>query len=105
MAPNPDRLDFLFGMVLVLAVATTWAVPPIAESYSAEPIRPRETMYRLEYWRASSANSPRLPQDRLRGLGCCLSGRIFPVALLLFGKSRGHVFLRPPGTKCFHHCP
>jgi hypothetical protein len=83
MAPNPDRLDFLFGMVLVLAVATTWAVPPNAEGDSAEPVRPRETTYRPEYWRVSSANSPRLPQDRLRGLGSCLGGRVFPAALLV----------------------
>src|SRR5215831_9619965 len=79
MAPNPDRRDFLFGMVLALAVATTWAVLPNAESDSAEPIRPSETLYRPEYWRAFSANSPRLPQDRLRGLGCCLGAHGPPV--------------------------
>jgi hypothetical protein len=27
MAPKPDRLAFIFGMVLAIAVVTTWAGP------------------------------------------------------------------------------
>ena len=83
MAPKPDRLAFIFGMVLAIAVVTTWAAPLNPEQNSVAPIPPRETIYRPEHWRAYSANSPRLPQDRLRGLGCCVGGRSFPVALLL----------------------
>ncbi len=54
MAPKPDRLAFVFGMVLAIAVAivaiTTWAAPPNPESVSAAPIPPRETIYRPERW-------------------------------------------------------
>jgi hypothetical protein len=83
MALKPDRLALIFGMVLAMAVVTTWATPLNPESDSVAPIPPRETIYRPEHWRVYSASSPRLPQDRLRGLGCCLGGRLFPAALLL----------------------
>jgi hypothetical protein len=82
MARKPDRLALIFVTVLAMAVVTAWATP-VPESNSVAPIRPRETIYRPEYWRAYSANSPRLPQERLRGLGCCLGGRFFPPALLV----------------------
>ena len=78
MAPKPDRLAFIFGMVLAIPVVTTWAAPLNPEQNLVAPIPPRETIYRPEHWRAYSANSPRLPQDRLRGLGCCVGGRFFP---------------------------
>jgi hypothetical protein len=52
MAPKPDRLVFVFGMVLAMAVTilaiTTWAAPPKPESDSAAPISPRQTIYRTE---------------------------------------------------------
>jgi hypothetical protein len=83
MAPKPDRLALIFGMVLAMAVVTTWAASLNSETDSVVPIPPRETIYRPEHWRVYSANSPRLPQDRLRGLGCCLGGRLFTAALLL----------------------
>jgi hypothetical protein len=54
MAPKADRLAFVFGMVLALAVTilaiTTWAAPPNPESDSATPIPPRGTIYRPERW-------------------------------------------------------
>jgi hypothetical protein len=54
MAPKPDRLAFVFGMVLAMVVTilaiTTWAAPPNPESDSAAPIPPRETIYRPERW-------------------------------------------------------
>jgi hypothetical protein len=54
MAPKPDRLVFVFGMVLAMAVTilaiTTWAAPPTPESDSAAPISPRQTIYRPERW-------------------------------------------------------
>jgi hypothetical protein len=83
MAPKPDRLAFIFGMVLAIAMVTTWAASLNTEQNSVAPIPPRETTYRPEHWRVYSANSPRLPQDRRRGLGCCVGGRFFPAALLL----------------------
>jgi hypothetical protein len=86
MAQEPG-FAFSFGVVLAMAVVilaiTTWAAPLDPESDSVAPIPPRETIYRPEHWRVYSANSPRPPQDRLRGLGCCLGGRLFPAALLL----------------------
>jgi hypothetical protein len=49
MAPKPDRLVFVFGMVLAMAVTilaiTTWAAPPKPESDSAAPISARQTIY------------------------------------------------------------
>jgi len=52
MAPKPDRLLFVFGMVVAMAVTilaiTTWAAPPNPESDSAAPISPRQTIYRPE---------------------------------------------------------
>ena len=83
MAPKPDRLALIFGMVLVMAMIATWTAPLNPESESVAPIPPKETIYRPEHWRVYSTNSPRLPQDRLRGLGCCLGGRLFPAALLV----------------------
>jgi hypothetical protein len=54
MAPKPDRLAFVFGMVLAMAMTilafTTWAGPPDSESESAAPIPPRETIYRPQHW-------------------------------------------------------
>jgi hypothetical protein len=54
MAPKPDRLVFVFGMVLAMAVTivaiTTWAAPPKPESDSAASISPRQTIYRTERW-------------------------------------------------------
>jgi hypothetical protein len=50
MAPKPDRLAFIFGMVLAMAVTipaiTTWAAPPDSDSDWAAPIPARETIYR-----------------------------------------------------------
>jgi hypothetical protein len=84
MALKPDGLLALtFGMVLAIAVSTMWLAPLNPESDSVAPMPPRETTYRPEDWRVYSARSPRLSQDRLRGLGCCLGGRLFPAALLL----------------------
>jgi hypothetical protein len=41
---KPHGLEFIFGMVLAMAVTTlaitTWAAPPNSESYSAAPISP-----------------------------------------------------------------
>jgi len=52
MAPKPDRLVWVFGMVLAMAVTilaiTTWAAPPKPGSDSAAPISPRQTIYRPE---------------------------------------------------------
>ena len=52
MAPKPDRLMLVFGMVLAMAVTilaiTTWAAPLNPESDSAAPISPRQTIYRTE---------------------------------------------------------
>jgi hypothetical protein len=76
MAPKPDRLAFIFGMVLAIAMVTTWAASLNTEQNSVAPIPPRETTYRPEHWRVYSANSP-------RRLGCCVGGRFFPAALLL----------------------
>jgi hypothetical protein len=54
MAPKPDRLVFVFGMVLAMAVTilaiTTWAASPKSEGDSAAPISPRQTIYRPERW-------------------------------------------------------
>ena len=54
MAPKPDGLVFVFGMVLAMAVTilaiTTWAAPPTPDSDSAAPISPRQTIYRPERW-------------------------------------------------------
>ena len=50
MALQPHRLEFIFGMVLAMAVTiltiTTWAAPPNPESDSAAPIPP---IYRPYY--------------------------------------------------------
>jgi hypothetical protein len=54
MARKSDRLAFVFGMVLAVALTivaiTTWAAPPNPESDSAAPTPPRETIYRPERW-------------------------------------------------------
>jgi hypothetical protein len=53
MAPKPDRLAFIFGMVVAMAVTilaiTTWAAPPEPEGDSAAPIPPRQTIYRPDH--------------------------------------------------------
>lgn len=53
MTPKPDRLAFIFGMALAMAmtvlVITTWAGPPAPESDSAGPIPPKETIYRPQH--------------------------------------------------------
>jgi hypothetical protein len=50
---TPHRLEFIFGMVLAMAVTilaiTTWAAPPNPESDSAVPLSPREMIYRPEH--------------------------------------------------------
>jgi hypothetical protein len=47
------RLEFIFGMVLAMAVTiltiTTWAAPPHPESNSAASLSLRETIYRPEH--------------------------------------------------------
>ena len=52
MALKPHKLEFIFGMVLAMAVTilaiTTWAAPPSPESDSAASISPRQTIYRPE---------------------------------------------------------
>jgi hypothetical protein len=54
MARKPDRLAFVFAMVLAMAItilaSKTWADPPDPDSDSAAPIPPRETIYRPERW-------------------------------------------------------
>ena len=54
MAPKPDRLVFVFWMVVAMAATilaiTTWAAPPSPESDSAASISPRQTIYRSERW-------------------------------------------------------
>ena len=53
MAPKPDRLVYVFGMVVAMAVTilaiTTWAAPPSPESDSAASISPRQTIYRPDH--------------------------------------------------------
>jgi hypothetical protein len=48
---KPHRLEFIFGMVLAMAVTilaiTTWAAPSNPESASAAPIPP---IYRPNHW-------------------------------------------------------
>src|SRR5262245_36071543 len=54
MARKPDRLAFVFAMVLAVAITVltikTWAGPPAPDSDSAAPIPPRETIYRPQHW-------------------------------------------------------
>ena len=54
MALKPDRLAFVFGMALAMAMTIlamrTWAGPPNPESDSAAPIAPSETIYRPQHW-------------------------------------------------------
>jgi hypothetical protein len=53
MAPKPDRLAFVFGLALAMAMTilaiTTWAGPPNSDSESAAPIPPHETIYRPQH--------------------------------------------------------
>ena len=53
MTPKPDRLAFIFGMAVAMAMTilaiTTWAAPPNPESDSAAPLSPREMIYRPEH--------------------------------------------------------
>jgi hypothetical protein len=44
MAPEPDRLALIYGMVLAMAMVTTWVAPLNSESDSVAPIPPRETI-------------------------------------------------------------
>jgi hypothetical protein len=48
---KPHRLEFIFGMVLAMAVTilaiTAWAAPSNPESDSAAPIPP---IYRSQHW-------------------------------------------------------
>ena len=48
MALQPHRLEFIFGMVLAMAVTIlairTWAAPPNPESDSAMSLFPREDL-------------------------------------------------------------
>ena len=46
MAPKPDRLAFIFEMVLAIAMVATWAASLNTEQNSVAPIPPRETTYR-----------------------------------------------------------
>jgi hypothetical protein len=54
MARKPDRLAYVFAMVLAMAMTVltikTWAGPPAPDSDSAAPIPPRETIYRPQHW-------------------------------------------------------
>src|SRR5215813_13007145 len=54
MARKPDRLAFVFAMVIAMAMTVlavkTWAGPPAPDSDSAAPIPPRETIYRPQHW-------------------------------------------------------
>jgi hypothetical protein len=56
MAFQPHRLEFIFGMVLAVAVSilaiTTWAFSLNPESDSAAPIPPSEAIYRAQHWNA-----------------------------------------------------
>ncbi len=53
MTPKPDRLAFIFGMAVAMAMTilaiTTWAAPPNPESDSVAPIPPRQTIYRPDH--------------------------------------------------------
>jgi len=65
LAPKPDRLAFISGMVLAMAVTvaaiTTWAAPLDPESKSAAPIPPWEMIY-LEFMQADHALQRRAVQ-------------------------------------------
>ena len=54
MARTPDRLAFVFALVLAMAMTVlamkTWAGPPDPDGDSAAPIPPRETIYRPQHW-------------------------------------------------------
>src|SRR5215813_4654391 len=54
MARKPDRLAFVFAMVIAMAMTVlavkTWAGPPAPDGDSAAPIPPRETIYRPQHW-------------------------------------------------------
>src|SRR5262249_8882263 len=54
MARKPDRLAFVFAMVIAMAMTVlavkTWAGPPAPDSDSAAPVPPRETIYRPQHW-------------------------------------------------------
>jgi len=71
MAPKPDRLVFVFGMVVAMAVTilaiTTWAAPPSPESDSAASISPRQTIYRPERWNLYKGVGEQCPWQRRVG--------------------------------------
>ncbi|MBV8111411.1 MAG: hypothetical protein JOZ35_21915 [Hyphomicrobiales bacterium] len=54
MARTPERLAFVFALVLAMAMTVVaikaWAGPPDPEGDSAAPIPPRETIYRPQHW-------------------------------------------------------
>jgi hypothetical protein len=54
MARTPERLAFVFALVLAMAMTVlaikAWAGPPDPEGDSAAPIPPRETIYRPQHW-------------------------------------------------------
>jgi hypothetical protein len=56
MAFQPHRLEFIYSMVLAVAVTilavTTWAFSPNPESDSAASIPPSEAIYRAQHWNA-----------------------------------------------------
>jgi hypothetical protein len=53
MTQKPDSLAFRFGVVLAVAAIVlaiiTWAAPSNSESAAAEPIPPREVIYRPQH--------------------------------------------------------
>jgi hypothetical protein len=54
MAGKPDRLAFVFAMLLATAITflaiTTWARLPDPDDESAAPLAPRQTIYRPQNW-------------------------------------------------------
>ena len=54
MARKPDRLAFVFAILLATAITflaiTTWAGLPDSENDSAAPFSPRQTIYRPSNW-------------------------------------------------------
>jgi hypothetical protein len=53
MTQKSDSLAFRFGVVLAVAAIVlaiiTWVAPPNSESAAAEPIPPREVIYRSQH--------------------------------------------------------
>jgi hypothetical protein len=57
MAPKSDGLALTLGMVVAIAVVTTWLAPLNPKNDLVAPIPPRETIYRPEHWSASDVAS------------------------------------------------